>query len=157
MLFSKFSADGLCDWGILLVIYLEFQGNTASTVFYDTATNKIPWLWIPPMGNSEKKAVFSLYCENKTATCYDRALFFNRNSRQEGFDKRKSLGKERGGVWGGEREPFWRKVPSPLPNAFLSLLPRRREPGGVAPAVQDALEIGEYLGVVENKGRQGFH
>ena len=32
----KFSAGGLCDWGILLVISLEFQGNKASTVFYDT-------------------------------------------------------------------------------------------------------------------------
>ena len=35
--FSKFSADGLCDWGILLVIPLKFQENKASTVFYDTA------------------------------------------------------------------------------------------------------------------------
>ena len=31
--FSKFSAGGFCDWGILLVISLEFQGNKASTVF----------------------------------------------------------------------------------------------------------------------------
>jgi len=38
--FSKFSAGGLCDWGILLVISLEFQGNKASTVFYDTAYGK---------------------------------------------------------------------------------------------------------------------
>ena len=38
--FSKFSAGGLCDWGILLVISLEFQGNKASTVFYDTALQK---------------------------------------------------------------------------------------------------------------------
>ena len=37
--FSKFSAGGLCDWGILLVISLEFQGNKASTVFYDTSNN----------------------------------------------------------------------------------------------------------------------
>ena len=36
-LFSEFSAGGLCDWGILLVISLEFQGNKASTVFYGTA------------------------------------------------------------------------------------------------------------------------
>ena len=35
--FSKFSAGGLCDWGILLVISLAFQGNKASTVFYGTA------------------------------------------------------------------------------------------------------------------------
>ena len=35
--FSNLSVDGLCDWGILLVIPLEFQGNKASTVFYDTA------------------------------------------------------------------------------------------------------------------------
>ena len=35
--FSRYSAGGLCDWGILLVIPLEFQGNKASTVFYDTA------------------------------------------------------------------------------------------------------------------------
>ena len=34
--FSKYSAGGLCDWGILLVIPLEFQGNKASTVFYGT-------------------------------------------------------------------------------------------------------------------------
>ena len=34
---QKFSAGGLCGWGILLVISLEFQGNKASTVFYDTA------------------------------------------------------------------------------------------------------------------------
>ena len=106
---------------------------------------------------SRRKRLYFHYAVEITATYHDRALFFNRNSRQEGFDKRKSLGKERGGVWGGGREPFSRKIPSPLPNAFLSLLPRRREPGGVAPAVQDALEIGEYLGVVENKGRQGFH
>ena len=38
--FSNISADGLRDWGILLVISLEFQGNKASTVFYDTAKNK---------------------------------------------------------------------------------------------------------------------
>ena len=38
--FSKFSAGGLCDWGIFLVISLEFQGNKASTVFYDTALQK---------------------------------------------------------------------------------------------------------------------
>ncbi|WP_302553525.1 hypothetical protein [uncultured Bilophila sp.] len=38
--FSKFSAGGLCGWGILLVISLEFQGNKASTVFYDTALQK---------------------------------------------------------------------------------------------------------------------
>ena len=37
--FSKFSAGGLCDWGIFLVISLEFQENKASTVFYDTANN----------------------------------------------------------------------------------------------------------------------
>ena len=37
MLFLQFSAGGLCDWGILLVISLEFQGNKASTVFYGTA------------------------------------------------------------------------------------------------------------------------
>ena len=37
------SAGGLCDWGILLVISLEFQGNKASTVFYDTAKiNSLP-------------------------------------------------------------------------------------------------------------------
>ncbi|WP_302552504.1 hypothetical protein, partial [uncultured Bilophila sp.] len=40
---SKFSAGGLCDWGIFLVISLEFQGNKASTVFYDTAKiNSLP-------------------------------------------------------------------------------------------------------------------
>ncbi|WP_302551355.1 hypothetical protein [uncultured Bilophila sp.] len=35
--FSNFSAGGFCDWGILLAISLEFQGNKASTVFYGTA------------------------------------------------------------------------------------------------------------------------
>ena len=40
--FSRFSAGGLCDWGILLIISLEFQGNKASTVFYDTAL----FLWL---------------------------------------------------------------------------------------------------------------
>ena len=39
-IFSKFSVGGLCDWGIFLVISLEFQGNKASTVFYDTALQK---------------------------------------------------------------------------------------------------------------------
>ena len=34
------SAGGLCDWGILLVISLKFQGNKALTVFYDTAFSK---------------------------------------------------------------------------------------------------------------------
>ena len=32
-----------------------------------------------------------------------------RKGLDEGFDKVESLGRERGGVWGGEREPFWRK------------------------------------------------
>lgn len=36
------------------------------------------------------------------------------------IDPYKSLGRERGGVWGGEREPFFRRVPSPLPNGFPS-------------------------------------
>ena len=37
------------------------------------------------------------------------------------------LGRERGGVWGGEREPFFRKVPSPLPNLqFSYILPPTR-------------------------------
>ena len=40
MLFLQFSAGGVCNWGILLVISLEFQGNKASTVFYDTAFKK---------------------------------------------------------------------------------------------------------------------
>ena len=40
--FSNVSAGGLRDWGILLVISLEFQGNKASTVFYDTAL----FLWL---------------------------------------------------------------------------------------------------------------
>ena len=35
--FSSFPAGGLCGWGILLVISLEYWGNKASTVFYDTA------------------------------------------------------------------------------------------------------------------------
>ena len=45
--FSKLSAGGLCDWGILLVISLEFQGNKASTVFYDTANifRLDYWFW----------------------------------------------------------------------------------------------------------------
>ena len=37
--FSNVSAGGLRDWGILLVISLEFQGNKASTIFYDTVTH----------------------------------------------------------------------------------------------------------------------
>ena len=40
---------------------------------------------------------------------------------------------------------------------MVSLLPRRREPGGGATAVQDALEIGKDFGVIENEGGQGFH
>ena len=40
MLFLQFSAGGVCNWGILLVISLEFQGSKASTVFYDTAFKK---------------------------------------------------------------------------------------------------------------------
>lgn len=40
---------------------------------------------------------------------------------------------------------------------MASLLPRRREPGGGAAAVQDALEIGKDFGVIENEGGQGFH
>ena len=45
-----------------------------------------------------RKRLYFHYAVEITATYHDRALFFNRNSRQEGFDKRKSLGKERGGV-----------------------------------------------------------
>ena len=41
-------------------------------------------------------------------------------SGEKGFNKVESLGRERGGVWGGEREPFFRKVPSPLPNLLFS-------------------------------------
>ena len=40
---------------------------------------------------------------------------------------------------------------------MFSPLPRRREPGGGAAAVQDALEIGKDFGVIENEGGQGFH
>ena len=38
-------------------------------------------------------------------------------SGQQGFNKRESLGRGKGGVWGGEGEPYSRKVPLPLPNA----------------------------------------
>ena len=33
-------------------------------------------------------------------------LFAHRESGEKGFNKVESLGRERGGVWGGEREPF---------------------------------------------------
>ena len=37
MLFLQFSADGLHDWGILLVISLEFQGKEHQPFSYGTA------------------------------------------------------------------------------------------------------------------------
>ena len=37
-------------------------------------TNKMFWLWIPPMGKSDKKAVFSACCGDETATYHDRAF-----------------------------------------------------------------------------------
>ncbi|WP_279076097.1 hypothetical protein, partial [Bilophila wadsworthia] len=33
-------------------------------------------------------------------------LFAHRESGEKGFNKVESLGRERGGFWGGEREPF---------------------------------------------------
>ena len=46
----------------------------------------------------------------------------DRERRKKGFDKVESLGRERGGgTGGGERGPFSRKVPSPLPR-FLFFL-----------------------------------
>ena len=57
--FSKFSAGGLCDWGILLVISLEFQGNKASTAFYDTANENFIQLF--PLEESMVKALCRLF------------------------------------------------------------------------------------------------
>ena len=37
MLFCQFSAGGLHDWGILLVISLEFQGKKHQSFSYGTA------------------------------------------------------------------------------------------------------------------------
>ena len=85
--FSKFSAGGLCDWGILLVISLEFQGNKASTVFYDTAFRIVPL----PQGRRTfsikkrgiKMAVFSPHCGDKTTINDNGAfLFINRKLEQ---------------------------------------------------------------------------
>ena len=46
-----------------------------------------------------------------------------REAREEGFDKVESLGRERGGgTGGGERDPFFRKGPSPLPRFLFFLL-----------------------------------
>ncbi|MBS6141712.1 MAG: hypothetical protein KH745_03810, partial [Bilophila sp.] len=50
-------------------------------------------------GKTGKRLYFH-YAVEITATYHDRALFFNRNSRQEGFDKRKVLGRR--GVGFGE-------------------------------------------------------
>ena len=55
----KFSAGGLCDWGILLVISLEFQGNKASTAFYDTANKNFIQLF--PLEESMVKAPCRLF------------------------------------------------------------------------------------------------
>ncbi|WP_308771818.1 hypothetical protein [uncultured Bilophila sp.] len=57
--FSNLSADGLCDWGILLVISLEFQGNKASTAFYDTANKNFIQLF--PLEESMVKALCRLF------------------------------------------------------------------------------------------------
>ena len=45
-------------------------------------------------------------------------LFIYTENQQKGFDKVESLWKERGGFKGGGREPFFRKVPFPLPYFF---------------------------------------
>ena len=47
-------------------------------------------------------------------------------SGQQGFNKRESLGRGKGGVWGGEGEPYSRKVPLPLPNASLFHRPEQQ-------------------------------
>ena len=36
-------------------------------------TGKMPWLWIPPRGNLEKKAAFSPCCGDEATIYYDRA------------------------------------------------------------------------------------
>ena len=49
------------------------------------------------------------------------------------IDPYESLGRRRGGVWGGEEEPFSRKVPPPLPN----LLPPTAPPPSAPPQARD--------------------
>ena len=49
-------------------------------------------------------------------TSLRRVTSLNRENRQQGFNKHESLWRGKGGVWGGEGEPFSRKVPLPLPN-----------------------------------------
>ena len=43
-------------------------------------TNKMFWLWIPPMEKSDKKAVVSACCGDETTTCHDRAFLFHYTS-----------------------------------------------------------------------------
>ena len=40
-------------------------------------TNKMFWLWIPPMGKPDKKAVVSACCGDETTTYHDRAFLKN--------------------------------------------------------------------------------
>lgn len=81
--------------------------TTASTFFQVTCQEKIQAL---------KKIARKTGQANKEK--YHTAFSVHRERRHEGFDKAESLGRERGGGWGGERGPFSRKVPSPLPNFF---------------------------------------
>ena len=66
--FFNLSAGGFCDWGILSVISLEFQGNKASTVFYDTALSNAFGVFAEPV-----KHVFSVpVAVGKTVPCIKR-------------------------------------------------------------------------------------
>ena len=71
--FSKFSAGGRCDWGILLVISLEFQGNKASTVFYDTANTILLCADVTDGKIGEKAPILPCGGDGTTALC-DRAF-----------------------------------------------------------------------------------
>ena len=44
------------------------------------------------------------------------SLFAAGEGRKRGFNKRESLGRERGRFGGGKGKPFSRRVPLPLPN-----------------------------------------
>ena len=62
-------------------------------------------------------------------TSLRRVTSLNRENRQQGFNKHESLWRGKGGVWGGEGEPFSRKVPLPPPIFHPSTVRRRAEAG----------------------------
>ena len=131
-----FFSGGLHDWGILLVLSLEFQERkpqpfpTAQPIFtiYFISADKTATVycnkanlckrdgWRADLGEKFTRRQFPCIAGLRTEPV--RLFFAHRQLRQQGFDNVKSLWRGRDGVWGREGEAFLQKSSPPPPPPF---------------------------------------